>query len=262
MQFGTWAPYSGTEALAIAAGLLVVAATLANLATRLRVPLEPRRRGRRAKIFLIAAWLFSLWTLSIGWQIAGLLVAAAFPGQTAPQSPTLPLTLTAVLVTFVLILVIGERHGLRARVDFPSALFGALAAPFVFEFPFDLVVVTRTVPEIPPDPTVFRLVYFAPLLFVAVSTIALLVLSPMVRFSRTTLWALAAMFAVFALWAALFGFAYPGSAGPLAMNVVSKILAFAATLTLFLPSTRDGIRVLLSRRSGEAPRATATTHPL
>ena len=61
------------------------------------------------------------------------------------------------------------------------------------------------------------------------------------------------MFVVFALWAATLGFAYPGSAGPLAMNVVSKILAFVATLTLFLPSTREGVRGLIHRRPGGSP---------
>ncbi len=235
-QWGTWAPYSGTAAAAVAAVLLVVAAILAYAATRLWGPLEPRRRGRGAKAFIIAVWLLALCTVAIGWGIAGRLAMDAFPGQAAPPSPTWPLTATSMIVTFVLILVIGTQQGLRARVNFPSALVGALAAPFVFEFPFDLVIMTRTVPEIPPDPTLFRVVYFAPLLFVAVSTIALLALSPMVRVSRSTLGALAAMFIVFALWAALFGFAYPGTAGPLALNVVSKILAFLATVTLFVPT--------------------------
>jgi hypothetical protein len=262
-RWGTWVPYSGTEVIVLAVVLLVVAGILAYLATRLRVPLEPRRRGRAAKVFMIAVWLLSGWTLSIGWQVADLLAVHAFPGQAAPPSPTFPVTASAMVVTFVLILVIGERQGFQARVDFPGAVIGALAAPFVFEFPFDLIMVTRTFPEIPPDPTLFRVVYFVPLLFVAVSTIALLTLSPMVRgLSKSTLWALAAMFVVFALWAATFGFAYPGSAGPLAMNVVSKILAFVATLTLFLPSTREGVRGLINRRQGGSPRAGATAAPV
>ena len=236
-QWGTWVPYSGTEAIALAAGLLVVAGILAFLATRLRVPLEPRRRGRAAKAFMIAVWLLSGWTLSIGWQLANLFAVDAFPGQSAPPSPIFPLTASAMLVTFLLILGIGEQQGFRARADVSGALIGALAAPFVFEFPFDLIVVTRTFPEIPPDPTLFRVLYFAPLLFVAISTIALLTMSPLVRgVSKSTLCALAAMFAVFALWAALFGFAYPGSTGPLAMNVISKILAFVTTVTLFIPT--------------------------
>ncbi len=104
-RFGTWAPYSGTEAVAVAVVLLVVAGILASLATPLRVPLQPRRRGRAAKVFMIAVWLLSGWTLSIGWQVADLLAVHAFPGQAAPPSPTFPLTASAMVVTFVLILV-------------------------------------------------------------------------------------------------------------------------------------------------------------
>jgi hypothetical protein len=42
------------------------------------------------------------------------------------------------------------------------------------------------------------------------------------------------MLAVFAAWA-LSGFAYPATPGPLAFNVLSKIVAFATAMTLFLP---------------------------
>ena len=42
------------------------------------------------------------------------------------------------------------------------------------------------------------------------------------------------MFAVFAVWA-LFGMAYPSAPIPIALNIVSKLLAFAAALCLFLP---------------------------
>jgi len=90
MRFGTWAPHSGTEAVAVAAVLLVVAATLAYLATRLRVPLEPRRRDRVATAFMIAVWLLSGWTPSIGWQVANLLAIHAFPGQIAPRARPFP----------------------------------------------------------------------------------------------------------------------------------------------------------------------------
>ncbi len=40
---------------------------------------------------------------------------------------------------------------------FISAIIGALAEPLVFELPFDLVVMGRTYPPIPPDATVYRL---------------------------------------------------------------------------------------------------------
>jgi hypothetical protein len=44
------------------------------------------------------------------------------------------------------------------------------------------------------------------------------------------------MLAVFAVWG-LSGFGYPSAPVPYTLNVVSKILAFAATLSLFLPQT-------------------------
>ena len=50
---------------------------------------------------MIAVWLLSGWTLSIGWQVANLLAVHAFPGQAAPPSPTFPVTASAMVVTFV-----------------------------------------------------------------------------------------------------------------------------------------------------------------
>jgi hypothetical protein len=76
--------------------------------------------------------------------------------------------------------------------------------------------------------------FFLPLFMVEVTTLGLLMSSPEVRVNRWTLRALAAMFTTFAGWA-LFGFDYPASPIPIAANVLAKLLAFAATLTLFLP---------------------------
>jgi hypothetical protein len=42
------------------------------------------------------------------------------------------------------------------------------------------------------------------------------------------------MFLIFAVWA-VFGFAYPAVPLPIALNVISKILAFATAVSLFLP---------------------------
>jgi hypothetical protein len=50
------------------------------------------------------------------------------------------------------------------------------------------------------------------------------------------------MFAAFAVWAGA-GFGYPNAALPIALNVVSKILAFATVLTLYLPARRPGYGV-------------------
>ena len=72
------------------------------------------------------------------------------------------------------------------------------------------------------------------LILVGLATLALLSLSPAVRLRRSTLWCLAGMLALFAGWS-LFGFSYPSAPGPIALNMLSKILALVTVLTLFLP---------------------------
>jgi hypothetical protein len=54
-----------------------------------------------------------------------------------------------------------------------------------------------------------------------------------VRLSKASFYSFALMLAVFAVWG-LAGFAYPSAPVPFMLNVVSKILAFVVTLSLFL----------------------------
>jgi hypothetical protein len=236
-QLGTWVSYGGSQAIVLAVVLLAVAGGLGYLAIRLRSPLEARRPGRGLASLLIVIWLLSIVTFLVclgAYDEQWVHVYPETVGSTAPTDPITPVTDTAVALTFVVAFMLGRPRG--ARVAFVSAIIGALAAPLIFELPFDLVVMGRTYPPIPPDPTLYRLLFFLPLLLIEVSTFALLTLSPLVRMSRHTLLALAAMFVVFALWAVLFGFSYPASAGPIVLNDVSKLLAFVAAITLFVPA--------------------------
>jgi hypothetical protein len=73
-----------------------------------------------------------------------------------------------------------------------------------------------------------------PLALVGITTLALLILSPMVRLTRATFVTFALILLVFAVWA-LDGFGYPSAPAPIALNMVSKVLAFATALTLFRP---------------------------
>jgi hypothetical protein len=146
-----------------------------------------------------------------------------------PADPIAPVTFIAVGVMFFVILMAGSSHGTRAALM--SAAIGAMAAPMIFEFPFDLIVMARSYP---PIPALWRAVFFAPFLLVQLTTLSLLRMSAMVRLSRAALFSFALMLGVFAVWA-LAGFAYPSAPVPIALNIVSKILAFAATLSLFLP---------------------------
>ena len=83
------------------------------------------------------------------------------------------------IALFCGILHIGRSLSQEARLG--SAVIGAIAAPMIFEFPFDLIVMTRTYPAVSPDPALYRVLIFAPLFLVEFTTLALLALSPLVR---------------------------------------------------------------------------------
>ena len=141
------------------------------------------------------------------------------------------MTLISVGVIFVIVVVITSSYKWPVRLA--SAAAGALAAPMIFEFPFDLIIMARTYPPIPPDPALYRILFFAPLFLIEITTVSLLTLSPMVQLSKATFVSFAAMLTIFAVWG-LAGFGYPSEPLPYALNVVSKILAFVTVVSLFL----------------------------
>ena len=79
---------------------------------------------------------------------------------------------------------------------------GTAAAPMIFELPFDLIVMARTNPPIPTHPMLYRQLFFLPLFLVEFSTVSLLTLLPSMRVTAYACYAVAGMFAVFAIWAA------------------------------------------------------------
>jgi hypothetical protein len=135
------------------------------------------------------------------------------------------------LVTFCIVVWLTRRSGWRVALG--SGFVAACAAPMLFELPFDLIVAARTVPPIPPRPELFRALFFFPLFIVEFATVSLLTLLPPMRITRGALYALAAMFPVFALWA-VFGFGYPNVPVDWTLNVISKILCFVAAVLLFV----------------------------
>jgi len=86
----------------------------------------------------------------------------------------------------------------------------------------------------------YRLLFFLPLFLVEVSTVSLLTLLPSMRVTAYAAYAVAGMFAGFAVWAA-FGFAFPTEPLPLALNVISKSLCFIAAIMLFVWRVDGGI---------------------
>jgi hypothetical protein len=247
-QDGTWLSYGGAARLLLAIILAVAAAGIAYAAMRLPLPIGPASRsktGRRASVLI---WLLSLVVLVVCLAIAVKHEVDQHLFQTAPTDPITPMTLIAAGLTFFTVLIAGSGYG--GRIAFVSAVVGAMAAPMIFELPFDLIVMTRTYPPVPPDPVAWRVLFFAPLFFTEITTLALLTLSPMVKLSRVALLSLATMLGIFAIWG-LSGFGYPSSALPITLNVASKLVAFVAALSLFWP--QRAFETAASTRAADPP---------
>jgi hypothetical protein len=227
-----WASYGGDARIELALALVALAGAVIYAGTRLRHPVRAVRPGQGTVAVMFLAWAVA---------IVGFLVCASIYIQqylrdndltklTGAADPITPVTFTAVVVTFVIILT---RGGPSFRSRLGSAIIGALAAPLIFELPFDLIVMARTA-SLPPDPALYKALFFVPLLLIEITTFWLLTLSPMVRLTRATFVMFALILLVFAVWA-LDGFGYPSAPAPIALNMVSKLLSFATALTLFLP---------------------------
>jgi hypothetical protein len=218
------------------AGLhFAAAAAFAYLGVRLRAPIAPARPGKATVVFIVLIWVISLVAFVVDSITYGLVLeranlVATYRSYTAPN-PVTHLTEACAVATFVIIVLLTRRHGFK--VALLSAFVGAASAPMIFELPFDLIVLNRIYPPIPPTPTIFRLLFFLPLFLVELSTMPFLTFSPLTRLSRYTLFPLAGFFVVFAVWAA-FGFSYPSDPLDTAFNDISKVLCFVAAITFFL----------------------------
>jgi hypothetical protein len=231
VQSGTWVSYGGTARMVLAVVLLAAAGGVAYAATRLPLPVRPPTPSEGARTFMLLIWGFAVTAFLVCLPAYVEHARREHLLHATPHDPIAPVTVICLGVIFIIILIVGSSRGWR--VALASAAIGAVAAPMIFEFPFDLIVMARTYPPLPPDPALYRVLFFAPLFLVEFTTLALLALSPMVRLSRAAFMFFALMLTVFAAWG-LSGFAYPSMPVPFALNVVSKILAFAAALSLFL----------------------------
>ena len=226
-----WHRYDGSGRVALTVVLALVTLALLVAARGREEPTRPPAFPRLIVVTLLTAWPLSIIAFLVALTIYGDQLAHDYPTYDVPQSPILPVTLSAAFVTFVALLVLRRGSG---RQRFTGAAMGALAAPLVFELPFDLLVMARTTPPVLPHPAWWRLLFFAPLFTVELCTSALLLAVPGVRITRWTLVALASMFLTFTLWATI-GFGFPDHALTYLANVVAKLCAFAVTWTMLLP---------------------------
>jgi hypothetical protein len=233
-QYGTWVSYGGDARTWLAIALLAVASATTFAGTRLPLPVRARRPVRAGQVAMIVAWVASIAALLACVHIYIQQSMQAYDlsaPATAARNPIIPVTLTAAAVLFVIIVIISRgSYGWGTRLA--GGFIGAIAAPMIFELPFDLIVMARSHPVI--DPGLYRLLLFGCLFAIEITTLLLLRLSPMVRLTGATFLSFALMLGVFAVWA-LSGFGYPSAPLPTALNITSKILAFITALTLFLP---------------------------
>ena len=234
-QYGTWSPYVGSNSIILAVVLLIVTSVLIYFAIRLHHPIEVKRPGKFLGVSIVVIWLLSVTTFLVA---VTTYVSALYQqvGQfTGPTNPITPITMLSGLVAFFVIAYLTRQSGFW--IAFGSAIVGTIAAPMIFELPFNLIVMWRTYPPTPE--ILFTLLFFLPLFLVEISSFAMLALSPVMKLSRYTLFLLAGFFLIFAVWA-LFGFSYPETPIPIILNVVSKILAFAVAVSLFVPHEKIG----------------------
>ncbi|HEY3992936.1 MAG TPA: hypothetical protein VGM01_08675 [Ktedonobacteraceae bacterium] len=232
-HYGEWSSYTGSGSLLLAVVLLIITGVLTYLAMRLHHSIEVKRPGKFLRISLIVLWLLSVMTFLVAAGIYGLADVQQGIHFTGPMNPIAPVTLTSGVLAFFVIVYLARHSGFW--VAFGSAIVGTIAASLIFELPFDLIVMWRTYPPAPE--TAFTLLYFLPLFLIEIISFAMLTFSPLMKLSRYTLFLLAGMFLTFAVWA-LFGFAYPATPIPVALNAIAKVLAFAAAVSLFLPQEK------------------------
>jgi hypothetical protein len=230
-QPASWISYGRGEAILLSIVLLIVAGGFACAGKRLRAPLRITRPGGTAATLMITIWLLALYNVIVVTFVYGLQLKQVYPNFVAPRLIVGKFTFVDALVTGLVILYLTRRGGWKIAPA--SAVIGTAAAFMIFEFPFDLIIMMRTDPTIPPHPMLYRQLFFLPLFLAELSTVSLLTLLPSMRVTAYSSYAVAGMFLVFAVWAA-FGFAFPAAPLPLTLNVVSKILCFVAAIMLFV----------------------------
>ena len=235
---GGWVSYGSRDAVLLAIVLIASAAAAVYAGTRLRSPISVTRPGRTVGSFMIAIWALAICTFFVAAYAYGLQLkqvqSLVIPPMTqvgAPRRAAIQVgTLPDAAVTFFVILYLTRGYGWKVALW--SAFVGTAAAPMIFELPFDLIIMGRTL-AIPPNPTLYRALFFFPLFIVELSTLSLLTLLPSMRITGHACYALAGMFAVFAVWA-VFGFGPPTEPLPKTLNVISKMLCFVSAIMLFI----------------------------
>ena len=147
---GGWVSFGGDARIELAAGLVAVAGCAAYAGIRLRRPVRAVRPPASVAVLMFSLWVIALIAFAAGLTIYVHQFVHDYPHITSGVSdPIAPVTLLAAAAIFGIIMT---RTGWRYQTRLGSAVIGAMAAPMIFELPFDFIVMARTYPALPPDP--------------------------------------------------------------------------------------------------------------
>src|ERR1700683_5791469 len=144
-----WVSYGGDARIWLAIILLAVAGGVILAGMRLLLPARMARPGLVGRGPLIFIWLASIPAFLVALTIYlrqfihdyGVNTLA-----TEPKDPVAPITFTAVVVVFIIIVVSCRSAGIGTRLA--GAAIGAMAAPMIVGPPFDLIVMATHYPSI------------------------------------------------------------------------------------------------------------------
>ncbi len=236
-----WAPFTGGSRIILAVVLLLITGALVFFGTQLHHPLVAAKPGKFLIACIIVTWFLSVVAFFVAFGAYLLALEAQVGSISGPTNHITPFTMLFGLISFFIIFFLTAPsltkaiHPGQFWVAVGSAMVGTIAAPMIFEFPFDLIVLWHTHPPTPG--ALYTLLFFLPLFAVEILSFAMLTFSPNMKLSNTTLYLLAGLFFLFAIWMA-FGFGYPSTPLFFAFNVSSKLVAFAVTVSLFLPQRK------------------------
>ena len=127
-----WFSYGGAAKVVLAVVLVAMAAGVAAVGFRLRVPVRLRHPGRTARKLMLASWATAIaaYLVCLG-SYAHLLIQQHLV-HSRPRQPVFPITVGCMIALFFGIMYVGRSLNEEARVG--SAFIGAVAAPVVFEF--------------------------------------------------------------------------------------------------------------------------------
>ena len=135
---GGWVSYSGDAKIELAVGLLAVAGCTAYAGTRLRRPVRAVRPPTSVVVLMFSLWVVALIAFLTGLAVYIKQFLHDYPHiRSGVHNPITPVTLLAAAAIFAIIMT---RTGWPEKTKLGSAVVAAMAAPMIFELPFDLIV--------------------------------------------------------------------------------------------------------------------------